>query len=151
MTLQISSFSIIFFFFLRERERERERARVGEGEREREKKNSKQAPYPVEADTGLDPTTVRPWTEPKSRVACLTDWATQAPLSIILRPNLKNYLTVWQLFHFQQFINRGKREKDRLVSRCFHYLHHILPSYSTDPANVDPISEVLSMTLKKYR
>lgn len=38
--------------------------------------------------------------------------------------------------------------EDRLISECFHYPYHILPSYCRDPANEDPISEVSLM--KQY-
>ena len=40
--------------------------------------------------------------------------------------------------------------EEKLISECFHYPYHILPSYHIDPANENPISEVPLMTLKQY-
>ena len=55
-------FSFIYLFFIREREREQ--GRGAEGERENIKQSPCSAPEPV---TGLDPTTLEPFPEPKSR------------------------------------------------------------------------------------
>ena len=63
---------IIFFFF------ESAQAEEGQRERERERENPKQAFCPVQKDMGLDPTTMRSWPEPKSRVRRSASWATQA-------------------------------------------------------------------------
>ena len=53
---------------------------AGEGQRERERENPKKDPLSAE------PTTMRSWPEPISRVGHLTNWATQMHLQI---PNLK--------------------------------------------------------------
>ena len=71
------------FIYFWERERERERARAGEGQSERETQNPKQAPgseLSAQPDTRLKPMNygVMTW----AKVGCLTDWATQVPLSI---------------------------------------------------------------------
>ena len=51
-----------------------------EKERERERQNPKQAPHPVQSLTrGSISGAVRSRLEPKSRVKCVTDRATQAP------------------------------------------------------------------------
>ena len=55
--------------------------------REREEVRESQAGYALSAQSpmwGSIPQTVRSWPEPKSKVGCLTDWATQAPLSFYL-------------------------------------------------------------------
>ena len=52
----------------------------GEGTKERRKRIS-DSPLNVELDMGLDPTTTRSWPEPKSRIRCFTNWASQAPLT----------------------------------------------------------------------
>ena len=52
----------------------------GEGERE----SSASSPLSKEPEEGLDLTTLRSWPEPKSRVRCSTDWATQTDAPLIL-------------------------------------------------------------------
>ena len=66
-------FKFIFIYFERERE-------LGRG-RERERENSKQALHcqPGARSKGSNSRTVRSWPEPKTRVGCFADWATQAP------------------------------------------------------------------------
>ena len=58
------------FFIL---ERKREWVSWGEGLRERVQRPS------AEPESGLHPTTLGSWLEPKSRVGCSTDWATGCP------------------------------------------------------------------------
>ena len=55
-----------------------------EGQRERETESQADSLLSTEPATGLDPTTLRSWPEPKSRVSHLTDWGTQAPLPHML-------------------------------------------------------------------
>ena len=83
------SFSLMFIYFW-EREREREREKETERERrcpceqERGRRWQLQAGTVLSVQTlrwGSNSQTMRSWPEPKSRVRCLTDWATQAPLS----------------------------------------------------------------------
>ena len=62
----------IYLFWERERERERE------AEREGERESQAGSTVSSEPDTGLHPMIMRSWPELKSRVRCLTDWATQA-------------------------------------------------------------------------
>ena len=57
------------YLFIWEREREREADREGAD-----------SLLSWEPDSGLDPRTLRSWPEPKSRVSCLTNGTTQAPL-----------------------------------------------------------------------
>ena len=60
---------------MRGRKREREREHMsGEGaEREGEKIPSMLHMVSTEPNAGLDPTTVKSWSEPKSRVGCSTN------------------------------------------------------------------------------
>ena len=73
----------VYLIILRERERkwEREHARAEEGQRERRRERipSRVCTVSPGPDVGLSLTTMRLWPELKSRVRCLTDWATQAP------------------------------------------------------------------------
>ena len=74
------SISVYFFFkfIYFERQRERESAGASRGEAGRES----QAVFTLSAQSpmqGSNSRTMRSWPEPKSRVRCLTDWATQAP------------------------------------------------------------------------
>ena len=77
----ISFFSFLFWMFIYFWERQTVWAE--EGQRERETENPKQAPCcQHRAWCGVqthEPQTMRSWPEPKSRVKCLTNWATQAP------------------------------------------------------------------------
>ena len=83
------------FFWEREREREREResAWVGEG-RGRERKRKSEA--------GLNVRTVRSWPEPKSRIRCLTNWATRElqesdfELMPVCQPSVSPLLRFWK-------------------------------------------------------
>ena len=53
---------------------------AGEGQRERETESQAGSIVPEWSPTwGLNPWTLSSWPETKSRVGCLTDWATQAP------------------------------------------------------------------------
>jgi len=45
----------------------------------------------TEPDVGLDLTALRSWPEQKSRIGCLIDWATQAPLFCFFRCNERKY------------------------------------------------------------
>ena len=67
----------IYLFWERERESVHEQGRG----RERERENPKQAVH-CQRRARQGAGTVRSWPEPKSRVGCLTDWPTQAPLTI---------------------------------------------------------------------
>ena len=49
------------------------------GKREGERESPVDSLLSEEPDVGLDPTILRSWPEPKSRVKCLTNWANQAP------------------------------------------------------------------------
>ena len=72
------------FIYLLEggRKRERERARahmqMGVGT-EWEGEGKADSALSVESDAGLDPRTLRSWPEPKLRILCSIDWATQVP------------------------------------------------------------------------
>ena len=68
----------IYLFILRERERERAHEQREE-QRKRESENSKQTALSAENDTGLDPTTLRSWPDPKSWVWGLTTEPLRAP------------------------------------------------------------------------
>ena len=58
----------------------------GRAEKEGERKSQAGPTLPVGSRTrGLNSQSVRSWLESKSRVGCLTDWATQAPLKIVLQ------------------------------------------------------------------
>ena len=73
---RINMFLSLFIYF----ERERASTWAGEGQRERERES--QAGSLLSAQSlmpGLNSRTARSWAEPKSRVGCLTNWATQAP------------------------------------------------------------------------
>ena len=64
------------FIYLVEREREWGK---GKGQREKERESQATSTLSAEPDTGLNPTILRSQPEPKSRVGCSTNWATQAP------------------------------------------------------------------------
>ena len=73
--------SFLSVFILRKRERERERER----ERQREGDNPKQAPCcQYRAWCRVQNQTMRSWPELKSRVGCLTNWATQGPVFFLV-------------------------------------------------------------------
>ena len=78
----IYSFFKIFYLFIRERVSE-------QGGRGKEY----QADFllRMEPPTDLDPTTLRSWPELKSRVGCLTNWATQMPLCFCLLKTILYY------------------------------------------------------------
>ena len=70
------------YFILKERESTRGGRRRRRRERERESERASQACFTLSAQSwmrGWIPPTMRSWPEPKSRVVCLTDRATQAP------------------------------------------------------------------------
>ena len=67
LDFQIGSF--IYYLFIYFRERNREWGREAGGEEERESS----AGYPLPPSAGLDPTTLKSRTEPKSRVGLVTD------------------------------------------------------------------------------
>ena len=73
-------FKIYLFFLDRVREWE-SKGGGSEGERE----SSSKPPLSVESNAGLHPRTPRSWLEQKSRVGCLTSWATQAPSFLFLK------------------------------------------------------------------
>ena len=78
----------IYLFILRERERARARehalAWAGEGQREGERESQAGSLQSAWSPTpGLNPRTMRSWPELKSRVRCLSDWATQVSLNLI--------------------------------------------------------------------
>ena len=85
--------NIFFFYVYLFWEREHARAHScclhvrgrGKGQRERERgrERESQAGSAVTVQ-GSNSRTVRSWPEPKSRVGCFTDWATQVPPSILL-------------------------------------------------------------------
>ena len=96
----LSLFIYLFIYF--ERERGRERAWVEEGQRERERENPKQAPHCQRRAWCGAPTheAVRSWLEPKPRVGCLSDWATQASLPVHLLPYQYYLFVHWFNFDF---------------------------------------------------
>ena len=49
-------------------------------EREGERESQADSPISKEPHVGPDPVTLRSWSEPKTRVRWLTDWANQVPL-----------------------------------------------------------------------
>ena len=74
--LRKSVFFLMFIYFLWQREHKQRRAEK-EGDRE------SQAGFAMLVQSlmqGSNPQTLRSWLEPKSRVRCLTHWATQLPL-----------------------------------------------------------------------
>ena len=76
---------VFFNLFIFERERGREK--VMEGQRERVRERESQAGSAVSAQSlmrGLNSQTVRSWPKLKSRVGCLTNWDTQAPLYVLI-------------------------------------------------------------------
>ena len=81
--LKINKYLFILKFYLLEREQERAHARAtknwwgGEGGGQREKRIPNR--LAMELDAGLNPMTSRPRPEPKPRLRCSTDCATQAP------------------------------------------------------------------------
>ena len=52
------------------------------GKGEAEKEILSMATSSTEPNEGLDLTTVRSWSDPKSKVICSTDWATQVPQNL---------------------------------------------------------------------
>ena len=70
---------VIYLFILRERQRDN----MSRAEAEREGRRESQTGSVLTAQSlmwSLIPQIMRPWPELKSRVGCLTTWATQAPL-----------------------------------------------------------------------
>ena len=63
------------FIYLKERERVQVHEQGGEGQRERERISSR-----LQAEPKAQHKTLRSWPELKSRVKCLTEWATQVSL-----------------------------------------------------------------------
>ena len=62
---------------------------MGEGWRERESQAG--SALSVQSTTwGLNSRTLRSWPEPKSRVKCLIDWATQVPQNVLFYPQNGN-------------------------------------------------------------
>ena len=102
----------------------------GEGQRERETQNLKQAPgSELSAQSpmwGSNPPTVRSWPKPKSRVRCLTDWATQAPLQI----SLFFFFNVFYLFLGQR---ETEHERGRGSERGRHRIGNRLQAPSHQP------------------
>ena len=70
----LKSFLHVYLFILRERERETDRAQAEEGQRERGRERVPTRLVPPEQSSmwGLNSPTVRPSTELKPRVECLT-------------------------------------------------------------------------------
>ena len=62
----------------------------------RGRENPKQTALSAEPDAGLHPTTLRSQSELKSRIGCLTDWATQVPLVCLFSAIV--FYTVFSLF-----------------------------------------------------
>lgn len=60
----------------------------GRGQREWDK----QTALSIEPNVGLNLRTLRPWPELKSRVQCLTDWATQVSLGVFFREKISQQL-----------------------------------------------------------
>lgn len=82
-----------------EKERERERERI-----------FKQLPAEPKAWRGLNPRTLRSYTQPKSRVnSLLTDWITQGPLKFTLYSDflcfLLNVLLIYLFIFYVQFLS----------------------------------------------
>ena len=75
-----------------------ERTWWGGAEREGERETQADFPLNVEPSAGLDLMTLRSWPEWKSRVRCLTDWATHAPLYWIFFFKADIFCTNWQTF-----------------------------------------------------
>ena len=71
---------IFIYFWDRERERESREGAEREGDREFQADSKLLAQSP---SRGLNPWIARSWPELKSKVRCLTDWATQVPLLFI--------------------------------------------------------------------
>ena len=90
----LSNFLYIFFNF-RERTHKWWSGGETEREREREREREPQAGLKLSAEPdlglnvglnpGLDPMTLGSWSEPKSRVRCSINWATQVPLKLFLK------------------------------------------------------------------
>ena len=103
----------------RERERERERWHVPEEQREMEGKNLKQAPHSAQnLMRGSIPRTVRSWPAPKSRVRCLTDWATRALQE-------KTFLKTFSTWYFKKphyYINYYERNKNSIKFSCIYVI-----------------------------
>ena len=83
----------------------------GRGKVEGEREFQAYSMLSVEPSMGLSHMTPRSWPEPKSRIRCLTDWATQAPLKIdilVLKRSLPSLLPslppppTWGLNSWQQ-------------------------------------------------
>ena len=69
------------FISLFEREREHSSAQARRGA---EGEGQADSPWSLKTEARLDPTILRSQPEPKSRVGCSTDWATQTPFTWIL-------------------------------------------------------------------
>ena len=82
---------IFIYLFLRER------ARAGKGQREGERESQAGSVLSAQSPMwGLMSHTVRSWPEPKSRVRCLTNWATQVPLYHLISLKRKGFKQIWQ-------------------------------------------------------
>ena len=111
---KVSSFSgnfFSFFFFnfyfivervcvqvgksCRRRERERQTERERERETDREREFQAESTPSVDPNTGLDPTMVGSWPEPKPRVRYSTNWATQESLGNCFLPPLSHLHKAW--------------------------------------------------------
>ena len=81
---------IIFYIFLKDLLFGKESMSRG---RCRERGRQADSLLSEEPDVKLDPRTPRPWPEPKRRVGCLTDWATQDPTFYHFQSSFSNDLT----------------------------------------------------------
>lgn len=59
----------------------------GRGEREGEKDSQAGSMLSIQPDVGLDLTPLKSWPDQKSRVGCLTEWATQVPQILYVSVN----------------------------------------------------------------
>ena len=105
MCIHIQQITFCFFYFLKnlmlvyfwERERERERERGGEqaGGEQRERETESLSSSILSAQSlkqGSNPWTLRSWPELKPRVRCLTEWAAQLPLFLLIFFNVYLFL-----------------------------------------------------------
>ena len=85
---------------------------MGEGQRERERESPASSTLSAEPNAGLDPRTLRPRPELKSRVGRLTNWATQAPLDlrVLHSSHMLGSTLVWSLLRKQ----KKERKKERV-------------------------------------
>ena len=86
---------ILFLFLFLDRERERAQAREGLIERGRESPSSFHTQWsPVWSS---NPQAMRSRPEPRSRVRCLNDWATQVPVEVLVLIKVQQETTDWIL------------------------------------------------------